>query len=188
ASITSCSHPRPPTGLAPATSTATCAKATSRRTMCRSIARSMSELGRNCRYSAPASKEHRMRRGAFWIAASFLIAASLAMPAGAAAPADKLIYKIDSVIATMAHGRISIEAKGAVTSGGWKAVKLKLVRSPADPHTVVVDFVAQPPPANEAVIQGLLPVSAGMVVAARKGVVAVRAVSEANEMTSQILK
>lgn len=102
--------------------------------------------------------------------------------------APKLIYKVDSVIATLAHGRLSIEAKGAVPSGGWKAATLKLVRAPADPHTIVVDFLATPPPSGAPVIQGMLPVSANLTVPMRRGVVTVRAVSDANEMTTQILK
>ena len=114
-----------------------------------------------------------------------------AMPAEAARPigaTDKLIYKVDSVIATVANGRVSIQAKGAVTSGGWKEVKLKLIRSPTDPHTIVVDFVALAPNANAPVIHGLLPVGANTVVPMRSGVVTVRVVSDANEMTTQILK
>jgi hypothetical protein len=123
------------------------------------------------------------------IAASLSI--FLAIPAEAARPigaTDKLIYKVDSVIATVANGRVSIQAKGAVTSGGWKEVKLKLIRSPTDPHTIVVDFVALAPAANAPVIPGLLPVGANMVVPMRRGVVTVRVVSDANEMTTQILK
>ena len=101
---------------------------------------------------------------------------------------DKLIYKIDGIIATVSHQIIHIQAKGAVPSGGWKGARLKLVRSPADPHVVVVDFLATPPSATLRVIQGLLPVSANMLVPMRRGVVTVRVVSNANEITSQILK
>ena len=122
--------------------------------------------------------------------AVLVVAASvmLAAPVQAAVPPEKLVYKIDSIIATVARGRVSIEAKGAVPSGGWKAAKLKLVRAPADPHAIVVDFVAQPPAPGVPVIQGLLPVSAHLVLPMRRGAVTVRAVSDANEMTTQILK
>ena len=100
--------------------------------------------------------------------------------------AEKLVYKIDSVIATATHGKVFIQVKGAVPSGGWKDVKLKLMR--ADPHAIVVDFVARPPSPGAAVIRGLLPVSADTVVALRRGAAMVRVVSDANEMTTQILK
>lgn len=125
-----------------------------------------------------------LHRGALTIAASFALAA----PAHAVGGVDKLVYKIDSVIATVAHSHVSIAVRGAVLSGGWKTAKLKLIRSPADPHTIVVDFVALSPPAGTPVIQGLLPVSANAVVPMRRGVVTVRVVSDANEMTTQILK
>jgi len=52
----------------------------------------------------------------------------------------------------------------------------------------VVEFVGQPPASNEAVIPGLLPVMANLTLKSRKGVVTVRAVSDANEITTQILK
>jgi hypothetical protein len=115
----------------------------------------------------------------------------LAIPAEAARPigaADRLIYKVDSVIATVANGRVSIQAKGAVTSGGWKEVRLKVAHYPVDPHTIVVDFVALAPAANARVIQGLLPVGANIVLPMHSGVVTVRVISDANEMTTQILK
>ena len=48
---------------------------------------------------------------------------------------------------------------------------MKVVRAPADPHALVVDFIATPPPAGRAVIQGLLPVNANATVPMRSGVV-----------------
>ncbi len=119
---------------------------------------------------------------------TFVIFALLAaaVPARAANPAPKLVYKIDSVIATVARGHVTIQVKGAVRSGGWKAPRLKLMRS--DPHSIVVSFLASPPRPGAPVIQGLLPISANLVAPMRKGVVSVRAVSDANEMTTQILK
>ena len=117
-----------------------------------------------------------------------LLAAMLCTPALAADKSERLVYKIDSIIATISHQRILIQVRGAVPSGGWKGATLRVIRSPADPHVVVVNFLATPPPANVAVIQGLLPVSAQTIVPLRRGVVTVRAVSSANEMTTQILK
>ncbi len=124
-------------------------------------------------------------RGVFLLLAA--LSSSPALAAGKSG-GEKLIYKVDSVIATIHQQRIVIQAKGAVLSGGWKDAKLRVVRSPADPHALVVDFEATPPPANASVVQGLLPVSANTVVPMRKGVVTVRVVTDANEMTSQILK
>jgi hypothetical protein len=144
-----------------------------------------SEKRRNCRYSVAKKVWKYLMR-----CLVLLLALALSTPAVAAdkGGSDKLVSKIDSIIATLHQQSILIEVRGAVPSGGWKTAKLKLVRSPADPHTVVLDFVATPPPANAAVIQGLLPVSANTVVRMRKGVVTVRAVATANEITTQILK
>ena len=119
-----------------------------------------------------------------------LLAAMLCTPAVAADKnsGEKLVYKIDSVIATVSHQQILIQVRGAVPSGGWKAARLRVIRSPADPRTVVVNFVAMSPAPNVPVIHGLLPVSAKIIVPLRRGVITVRAVSSANEMTTQILK
>ena len=120
-----------------------------------------------------------------------LTALILALPAHAmAVAADKPVARIDSLIATVKSGHVAIQAKGAVTGGGWTHITLKPMKPtlPADAHTMVVEFVGQPPPSNEAVIQGLLPVTANLTLKSRKGVVAVRAISAANEITTQILK
>jgi len=126
---------------------------------------------------------------------SLVIAALLALPvsAFAAAPSpstEKPVSRIDSLIATEKDGRILVEAKGAVTGGGWKHAVLRPAKSaaPADAHVLVVNFVAQPPDPTQAVIPGLLPVTASITVRARKGTVSVRAVSGSNDITTQILK
>jgi hypothetical protein len=121
--------------------------------------------------------------------ATVLVAAGAAgAPVRRAAPQpERPVYKVDSVIATLTKGKILVQVKGAVQSGGWKNPRLRLTRSPNDPHTLVVDFLATPPAPDAPVIQALLPVSAQTVLPRRKGVVAVRAVSDANEMTAQIL-
>jgi hypothetical protein len=116
---------------------------------------------------------------------------ALPMHAMAAAPvADKPVARIDSLIATSQNGHIVIQAKGAVTGGGWTHIMLKPIKPPppADAHTTVVEFVGVPPAPNEAVIQGLLPVAANLTLKSRKGIIAVRAISAANEITTQILK
>ena len=136
----------------------------------------------------------------FFMRAIVLTALFLALPAHAmaapvratAAPAaaDKPVARIDSLLATSKAGRVNIQAKGAVTGGGWTHVALKPIKTtlPADARTMVVEFVGQPPAPNEAVIPGLVPVTANLTLKTRKGVVAVRAISAANEITTQILR
>src|SRR5690348_9004983 len=100
--------------------------------------------------------------------AIILTALVLALPvhamAATAVVAEKPVARIDSLIATAKGGRITIQAKGAVTGGGWTHIALKPVKSTAlaDAHTMVVEFVGVPPPSNEAVIRGLLPVAANL--------------------------
>jgi hypothetical protein len=121
-----------------------------------------------------------------------LMAMLAAGPARAAAPVltDKPVARIDGLIATAKGGNVIIQARGAVTGGGWKKPALRPVKStlPGDAHTIVVEFVAQPPPSNLAVIPGLMPVTATVTVRNRKGIISVRAVSAVNEITTQILK
>jgi hypothetical protein len=119
-----------------------------------------------------------------------------AAPARARAPAEKStaaavpVFRIDGLIATAEGGRLSIQARGAVMGGGWKQAALRPAKgsAPPDPHVLVLDFVAVPPDPTEAVIPGLLPVSAAISVKTRKGLVSVRVVSGSNEITTQILK
>jgi|ERR1051326_2683257 hypothetical protein len=134
------------------------------------------------------SKPVRLFRVAAGFAGALLAASAAAAPARPHAPQpERPVYKVDSVIATLTKGKILVQVKGAVSSGGWKNVRLRLKRSPADPHTLVVDFLATPPAPDAPVIQALLPVGAQTVLPYRKGVVAVRAAADANEMTAQIL-
>ncbi len=124
---------------------------------------------------------------------ALLLAAVLAaLPAHAATPVvtDKPVARIDGLIATAKGGSILVQARGAVTGGGWKHAVLKPVKPvlPGDSHTIVLSFAAQPPSSNQAVIPGLLPVTAALLVKSRKGVVSVRVTSAVNEITTQILK
>jgi len=115
----------------------------------------------------------------------------MVLPARAAAPvvADK-VARIDGLIATAKGRNIVIQARGAVMGGGWTHAMLKSVKPslPGDAHTIVLEFVAQPPASNQAVIPGLLPVTATITVRNRKGLVSVRAMSAVNEITTQILR
>jgi hypothetical protein len=129
-------------------------------------------------------------RGAILVTAVLLHAhVATHRPAPEAATAVP-VARIDSLMATEKGGRLTIEAKGAVTGGGWKHAALKPIKSiaPGDAHVLVLDFVAEPPEPTQAVIPGLLPVSAAITLNARKGLVSVRAVSASNDITTQILK
>ena len=106
-----------------------------------------------------------------------------ALPASAAP--EKRVWRVDSVVATEAHGSVLVEVKGAVQSGGWGHPRLRLSHS--DVHTLVVEFLAQPPAASATVISGLLPVTAKITIRAEHGAVTVKALAEANEVTAQIL-
>jgi hypothetical protein len=103
--------------------------------------------------------------------------------------APRPVERIDSLIATEVAGRITIQAKGAVGSGGWRGAMLKPVKSGSgDQHTIVLQFVATPPSPSRAVIMGLLPVGASTTMPMRRGIVSVRAISGSNEITTQILR
>jgi hypothetical protein len=100
---------------------------------------------------------------------------------------QRLVARIDALIATEDKNNVLIQARGAVASGGWRQARLRAVKAD-DPHTIVVEFVATPPGENQAVIEGLLPIHASTSIRLRRGVVSVRVISSSNEITSQILK
>lgn len=97
---------------------------------------------------------------------------------------DKKVWRIDSLIASQKGGVITVQAKGAVQSGGWKNPRLKLVKS--DAHGATFEFVAAPPPTSMTVIDAVVPVTA--TVQLRAKTVAVHASAEENEMTTQVLR
>lgn len=118
-----------------------------------------------------------------------LMAAALFLPglahaADKAAPAQR-VYRVDSVIATVKGKTLSIQARGAVTSGGWKQPRLRFVRS--DGHDLVLELVAAPPPPGMTVISVVVPVKAGFEARFRAGLARVTVQADANEVTSQIL-
>lgn len=128
-----------------------------------------------------------MRRA---IVLSLLFLAIPCLAIAATVVVDRPVARIDELVATVKGSRIVVQAHGAVMGGGWKHPTLKPVKSTQsqDAHTIVLEFVAQPPPSNEAVIPGLLPVKATIKLRRRRGVVSVRAISGVNEITTQILK
>jgi hypothetical protein len=105
--------------------------------------------------------------------------------ASPALAADRRVYKIDSVIATLKGSALVIQAKGAVQSGGWRNPRLRVLHS--DGHAVTVELVALAPPPGMTVIEALVPVTATAGIKAHGGVTLVRALAEANEITTQIL-
>jgi hypothetical protein len=112
--------------------------------------------------------------------------AALLLPCLAASAAtEKRVWRVDSVIATETGDMVRIDVKGAVQGGGWHHARLKAGRG--DAHSLVLEFLAQPPAAGATVISGLLPVSASMTLRAGRGMVAVRVMGEANDVTAQIL-
>ena len=116
----------------------------------------------------------------------FLLAGLLFATAAHAADKQQRVYKVDSIVASVKGRTLTIEAKGAVQSGGWRDGRLHRIHA-ADPNTLAVEFLATPPPPEMTVIEGLVPVSARLKLPAPRNVGAVRAVAEANEVTSQIL-
>jgi hypothetical protein len=129
-------------------------------------------------------------RCALFLAAMLLSLPAYAAPASPTPMPEKTVARIDSLIATVKGNSVVIQARGAVAGGGWKRAALKPAKSvqAADAHTIVLELVAQPPPPDQAVIPGLLPVSASITQRVRKGMVSVRVVSATNEITTQILK
>ena len=115
-----------------------------------------------------------------------LAALLLSLPAlsSQAWAADKKVWRIDSLIATQRDGVITVQAKGAVQSGGWKNARLRLLRS--DSHGASFEFVAAAPPPGMTVIDAVVPVTATAQVRAHAP--AVHAAAEANEMTTQVLR
>jgi hypothetical protein len=115
----------------------------------------------------------------------FLLTIASTVPALAAERhgADRRVYKIDSVIATRKGNAITIQAKGAVQSGGWKNARLHVIHS--DRNAVTVEFLASAPPPGMTVIEALVPVQAQGAIRAHAP--SVRVLAEANEMTAQVL-
>jgi hypothetical protein len=111
----------------------------------------------------------------------------LAVPAfgGPVLAADKRVYKVDSVIATAKGKTVVVQAKGAVSSGGWKNARLHMVRS--DGKTLVMEFIATPPPPDMTVIEVLVPMEASVTIRPHGPVAAVQVMADANDVTAQLL-
>lgn len=129
-----------------------------------------------------------MCRSALAFAAIALSFAASA-PAWAGASSHKtLIYKVDSAAAQVTGRKLTISAQGAVRTGGWQNPQLRaLPQRIAETDTLVVEFVATPPPRDATVIQALLPVAATITVGLpRYATTKVKVVAETNAVTAEI--
>jgi len=129
-----------------------------------------------------------MRRTALALAATALSLA-LSAPAWAGASSrNTLIYKVDSASAQVTGRKLTISAKGAVRTGGWQDPQLRaLPQRVPETDTLVVEFVATPPPKGAAVIQALLPIAATITIGLpRYATTKVKVVAETNAITAAI--
>jgi hypothetical protein len=114
-----------------------------------------------------------------------MLAACALLCATPAFAADKRVYKIDSLIATLKHGVIVVQASGAVQSGGWTKPHLHVLHN--DGHTVTLEFLAAAPPPGMTVIEAMVPVTATAQIRSRGRIASVHAMADANEITAQVL-
>ncbi|MBA2588597.1 MAG: hypothetical protein H0U98_08240 [Alphaproteobacteria bacterium] len=111
-----------------------------------------------------------------------LIAALLC--ASPALAADKRVLRIDSLTASQKDGAILVQAKGAVSSGGWTKPHLHLMHG--DGHSIALEFLAASPPPGMTVIDALVPVTATLSIKGRA--TSIHVLAEENEITSQVVK
>ena len=112
---------------------------------------------------------------------------SLAVALLCASPAfalEKRVLRIDGLIASQKKGVITLQAKGAVQTGGWTKPRLRVMHG--DGHTITVEFLATPPPMGMPVIDALVPVTADVRVKGRAS--SVHVLADQNEITSQVLR
>ena len=116
-------------------------------------------------------------------AAFVFILIALATGAALAAPAE-LVYRIDRATATVAHNRLIVTARGAVSTGGWMKPQLRVHESSAtEAATLEVEFVATPPRHRAAVAHAILPVGARLTAQPPYyGIVQVKIVSQTNSV------
>jgi hypothetical protein len=119
------------------------------------------------------------------VSTRLMLAACALLCATPAFAADKRIYKIDSLIASLKRGVIVLQASGAVQTGGWSKPHLHVLHS--DGHTITVEFLAAAPPPGMTVIEAIVPVTATAHIRTHGRIASVRAIAEANEITAQVL-
>ncbi len=96
---------------------------------------------------------------------------------------EKRVLRIDSLLASQKGGVITLQAKGAVQSGGWTRPRLHVMHG--DGRTITVEFLATAPPPGMTVIDAVVPVTASVAVKGRAA--SVHVLAEENEVTSQVL-
>jgi hypothetical protein len=127
--------------------------------------------------------------------ATLALCAALAVTAAGTAAAaspyllanQKPIYRVDSVGASI-HGKtLTIIAAGAVSTGGWTKARLVPKSRKLEGKTLEYEFVATPPPAGDAVIQALVPVSITFVTKLPSyGVTEIKVDAETDSSTAKI--
>jgi hypothetical protein len=106
----------------------------------------------------------------------------------AAAASPKLVFKVDSVAASVAHDKLTIIAAGAVSTGGWNKARLRLKPGhKPEGDTLEYELIATPPAPDAMVIQALIPVSATLVTKLPPyGVTQIKVDAETNSATADV--
>jgi len=126
-----------------------------------------------------------MRRGALLAASALVLVGCGLHSASAARP--RLVFRIDKISAMVDGSTLTIDASGAVQSGGWSRPRLRAKPSAPEAPVLQVEFVADPPSPKRIVINELLPIRAEFRGPLPKyGTVAVTVGSQTNEITTQI--
>lgn len=115
---------------------------------------------------------------------SFLFLAVALLCTSPALALEKRVLRIDGLIASQKNGVITLQAKGAVQTGGWTKPRLRVMHG--DGRTITVEFLATPPPMGMTVIDALVPVTADVRVKGRAA--SVHVLADQNEITSQVLR
>jgi hypothetical protein len=127
-----------------------------------------------------------LRRAFLILTASGILTLANIGPAAAASP--KLVYKVDSVAASVQHDKLTIIVAGAVATGGWNKARLRLKPGhKPETETLEYELVATPPAPDAMVIQALIPVSATLVTKLPPyGVTEIKVDAETNSATADI--
>jgi hypothetical protein len=98
------------------------------------------------------------------------------------------VYKVDSAAAFVRGNRMTIIASGAVSTGGWSKARLRTKPGHrTESSTLELEFLAVPPPANETVIQVLVPMTVTLTTYLPPyGVTKIRIDAQTNSATAEI--
>jgi hypothetical protein len=96
----------------------------------------------------------------------------------------KAVYRVDRVSVTAEGNKITIDASGAVRTGGW--FEPRLVVKAAGGPTMVLELRAIPPLQDDAVIQSLMPVEASTTLRMPANVSSVQVISETNTVSEAV--